>query len=67
MDLSDKYSWFYLTRMNDCPTCSAPAGRACTALGPPFRERRHHHVARYELARELAGKPIRHAQPIAQK
>ena len=53
--------WFVATRAIDCPTCNAPAGHCCTELGPPFRERGPHHVLRYELARELAGRPIRHA------
>ena len=60
--------WYRATLVLGCPTCDAPPGGACVARvvsGRPVL-RREFHLARYALARELAGEPLRttHTQPI---
>lgn len=61
--------WYRATLVLACPTCGAPPGGACivrVVAGRPVL-RREFHMARYELARELAGEPLQrssHASPL---
>jgi len=53
--------WRWATLVLSCPTCDATPGSLC--MGTTGRHRRRFHIARYELARELAGVPINRTAP----
>lgn len=58
-----KGPWFYATLILRCPTCGVDPGERCLGQRDPPQERRSFHLGRYELARTLAGLPIkRHTQ-----
>lgn len=48
--------WHYATLVIVCPDCGAQPGSKCIEKG---RSRSRAHLGRYELARTLAGLPIR--------
>src|SRR4051794_9124980 len=51
--------WYFATLVLTCPACGVGPGTRCTDGG---YARRRYHVERYELARQLAGIPIRHSR-----